>query len=132
MAVKKVFKLPKTLGACADLMYELKDEKRIAKKAVEAIETKEKALKAHVIETLPKSKAFGISGKVGCVTVITKEIPQVEDWSKFYKYVSKNKAFDLMQKRLSTGAIQERLDDGKKIPGVIIFKAVTVSLTKAK
>ena len=125
-------KFPKALGACADKMWELREKKRKAKRVVDEIEVEEKALKAYIINTLPKSEASGISGKVANVTVVSKEIPQVEDYSKFYKYVAKTGRFDLMQKRLSVGAINEMFDDGKKIPGLTTFNVVSISLTKAR
>lgn len=124
------FKFPKTMGACADLVYELRNKRLTAQKVAEAIETEEKALREHIINSLPKSQTTGVAGKVARVTVTSKDIPQVEDWPKFYAYVVKNKAFDMMQRRLSTEAVQSRLDEGKKVAGVKVFKAVTLSINK--
>jgi hypothetical protein len=42
----------------------------------------------------------------------------------------RKKAYELLQKRLSATAIQERWDAGEKIPGVEVFTTVGVSLTK--
>lgn len=127
---KPKFKFPKTMGACADRLYELRQKRLDEQKKVDAIEAEEKALKEHIINTLPKSEASGVAGKVARVTVITKEVPQVEDWDAFYKFVKKNNAFDLMQKRLTDTAIKERWENGKEIPGVKHFQATTVSLNK--
>jgi len=129
---KKAYKFPKKMGTCADRLYEIKQQRLDAKKIVDALEAEEKALKQHIIDTLPKSEASGVAGKVARVSVITKEIPQVKNWSVFYKYVKKNGAFDLMQRRLNTAAVNERLDNGEKEKtlGIEIFNAVTVSLNK--
>ena len=121
---------PKTLGACADMLYAIKAERAAAQKIIDEIETREKQLKEHLIQTLPKSEASGISGAVAKVAVVTKEVPQVKDWAKFYAYVAKTKQFELLQKRLSDGAIKERWEAGKAIPGVESFRATTISLTK--
>ena len=93
------FKFPKALGACADLVYSLRQERLAAQKVVDALEEKEKALREHIINTLPKSEATGAAGKLARVTVMTKDVPQVKDWEKFYAYVKKNNAWDLMQRR---------------------------------
>ena len=122
---------PKSLGACADLLFDLKQERLAADKVAAELKARETALIDHIIEKLPKGDA-GAIGKHHKVVVGTKDVPQVaaDQWEVFYKYVAKNKAWDMLQKRLGTEAIKARLDAGKVIPGVKMFKAVTVSLTK--
>ena len=89
----------------------------------------EKALKEHIINNLPKSDS-GAAGKVARVSVVTKDVPQVKDWDAFYKYVSRTKSFDLLQRRLSDAAIKERWENKKQVPGVEAFTVVSVSLNK--
>lgn len=124
------FKIPKTIGACADLLYQTRQKRLDAQKVVDALQAEETALKNHIIDTLPKSEATGAAGKLCRVSVVKKEAPQVEDWDKFYAYVKKTGQFDLMQKRLADSAIKERWNDGKKIPGVKVNSYVTVSINK--
>lgn len=123
-------KIPATIGACADLLYKIRQERLKLQKEVEALEAQEHELREHIIATLPKSEASGVQGKVARVSVVTKDIPQVKDWNVFYEYVRKNKAFDLLQRRLADKAVKDRLEDGKKLPGVELFRATTVSLNK--
>jgi len=127
---KPKFKFPKQLGSCADKLYELRQKRLEQQKVVDAIEAEEKALKEHIINTLPKSEASGVAGKLARVTLVTKEVPQVEDWDAFYKHVKKTGQFDLLQRRLTDAAIKERWEHGKEIPGVKHFQAVTVSINK--
>lgn len=126
----KGFKLPKTLAACADMLYELKTEKSAAQKVVDEIEAKQKALQAHLISTLPKSQATGVSGKLANAKIVTEDVPKVEDWPTFYAHIAKTKSFDLLNKAVNKAAVKERWDAKKKIPGMGTFKAVKVSLTK--
>lgn len=127
---KVVYKFPKMMGACADQIYALRARRQLAQKAVDLIEAEEKALKAHIIENLPKSQMTGASGKTANVKVITKEVPVVDDWDKFHAYIKRTGNFTLMQKRASDGALKELVEAGKKIPGVGTFDAVTLSITK--
>lgn len=127
---KPKFKFPKTMGACADRLYELRQKRLEEQKKVDLIEAEEKALKEHIIQNLPKSEASGVAGKLARVTIVTKVVPQVKDWDAFYKYVKKTGQFDLMQRRINDGAIKERWEAGKEIPGVEHFQAVTVSINK--
>ncbi len=131
MAAKKTYKFPKPMGARADLIYALRAKRQVAQKIVDEIEAEEKALKELIINELPKSESRGVTGKVANVKVIIKDVPQVDDWDKFYEYVRKTKRTDLLQRRPAETAINEILDSGKTVPGVKMFKAVTLSITKA-
>lgn len=126
----KEFKLPKTLGACADRVHDVRRERLDLEKKVELLKAEESALREHIIATLPVSQATGVAGKRARVTVKPKEIPQVDDWSALHKYIKRTGAFDLLQKRLSDGAVLDRLEDGKKLPGVSIFHTKTLSINK--
>lgn len=128
LGVKPV-KIPKALGACADLLYEVRQRRLEADKLAAAWKEQEQRIIDHVVDNLPKESS-GAMGKGYMVRVITKQKPQVKDWDAFWEYVRKNKAYDLLQKRISDGAVQDRLMDKKKLPGVELFTAVTVSLTK--
>lgn len=127
---KKTYKFPKAIGACADKLFALKAERLTQQKLVDAIEAEEKALKAYIIDNLPKSEASGVAGKLARVTAITKEVPQVEDWTIFYKHLKKTGQFELIGKRLSDTAIRERWEAGKEVPGIKHFTVVTLSLNK--
>lgn len=127
---KPKYKFPKALGACADKLFELRAKRLAMQKEVDAVEAEEKAYKEHIINTLPKSEASGVAGKLARVTVVTKEVPQVKDWDAFYKFVKKTGQFDLLQRRLTDAAIKERWEHGKEIPGVEHFNAVSVSINK--
>jgi hypothetical protein len=129
MAAAKPIKLPKTMGACADLLYETREKRLAAQKIVDELAKQEAAVREHIINNLPKSDT-GASGKRARVSVITKQVPQVKDWDKFYAHVKKTGQFELMQRRLADTAIRERWDNGKQVPGVETFGVVSVSLNK--
>lgn len=124
------FKVPKSLAACADLLYTTKARRLEVQKQVDELEKQEIQLKEYIINNLPKSQATGVAGKLARVTLVQKTKPQVQDWDKFYAYVKKNGAFEMLQRRLSDAAIQERWDNKKQVPGVEPFKVTTVSVNK--
>lgn len=127
MATAKPF--PKSMSACADLLYDLRTERLEADKVAAALLEREKALKEHIINNLSKDSS-GAMGKHHKVKVEPKVILQVDDWPAFHAYVSKTKAWDMLQKRISDKAVSDRIADGKKVPGVVEFHTKTVSLTK--
>lgn len=116
----KKFAMPKTIAACVDLYYKLR-ELRLSKQC-EAKETQEEeaAVREHLINVIPKSDATGVTGKLANVTVIQGEAPEVVDVKKFLQYVIKTGSFDLLNvsSMLKAEAAKERWEDGVKIPGV--------------
>lgn len=126
----KSFKFPKSMGLCADRLYELRNKRLEEQKKVEALEAEEKALKAHIIDHLPRSQQTGASGKFANVRIIDKQVPQLQDIEALYGYIRKTKRTDLLQKRLNETAIKELVDAGKTPPGVTLFPVKTISLTK--
>lgn len=124
------FEIPATLGACADLLYELKQERLKQQKVVDALAVYESALRDHIIAELPKSEALGVTGHKARVTVVTKDVPTVKDWDALYAHVRETGHFELLQRRLGDKAVAERWDQGVAVPGVEPFTAVTVSLNK--
>ncbi len=129
-AAKSKFKIPTKIGECADLLYTLKAKRLAAQKLVTAMEENESALKTHIIKKLPKSATSGVAGKLARVSVVTEDVPQVQDWDKFYAHIKKTGDFELLGKRIKKEAIEERWEAKKKIPGVGTFAVTTVSINK--
>lgn len=126
----KPLKFPKTLGACVDLLYQWEQERAIITRQAEQLKPRETQLTDHIFDTFSKDDLNGATGKVAKANVTRTEVPSVKDWPKFYAYVAKNKAFDLLQRRLSSAAIRERWEAKKVVPGVEKFTALSLSLTK--
>ena len=130
MAKPKAF--PKSMGACADLLFKTREARLMADKVAQELKAEEERLKLHIIDNLKKDDT-GAAGKHHRVQVVRKRKYRVDPmkWDNFFVWVSKNKRFDLLQKRISEGAVKETVEEGrKKIPGVEPFDYVDVSLTK--
>jgi hypothetical protein len=122
--------LPADQGALVDLLYRARERRLEMQRETERVERLENQIKNHFIETL-SANSTGLAGRVARVQVETKAVPQIEDWDKFYKYVVKHKAFDLLQRRLNEGAAKERLEAGKGAKaGLTVFRAKKISVTK--
>lgn len=126
----KEFKLPKTLGACADLLFTTRQKRLELQKLVDACSEQEKSLKEHIINTLPKSEATGIAGTLCRVTVVVKTVPSVKNWDDLYAYIKRTSSFELLQRRVVESAVVERWENNKEIPGVERFNAAVVSISK--
>lgn len=123
------FVTPKTMGSCADLLYELRNARLDLQKVIDEVSKKESSIKEHIINTLPKSDT-GAAGQLARVTVKTAPVPQVKDWDVLYKYIKKTGSFDLLHRRLSSKAVEDRWENGKDVPGVEEFMVTSVTLNK--
>jgi hypothetical protein len=133
MATKdKTYKIPATLGACADKMAELDAARAKLGKEDAELKAHYLAIEAHLVDSLPLAKAEGIMGKVAHAVVKRKRIPTLKDWQKFTAHVLKTKDFSLLQHRISTTAVEEQWEAKKTVPGVEGFNRTYISLTKAK
>lgn len=125
-------KIPKTLGACADLLFDTRNQRLALQKEVEALQEQETKLKDHLIAQLPKSQAEGIAGKKARATIVTKQVPKVADWAKLHAYVRRTGEFELLARQVTPSAVAERWEAKQQIPGVEAFTVTTVSLNKTK
>ena len=127
---KKLPKLPKTLGACADRLYELRTEIAALNKQAESLKAERFLIEEHLINNLPKEDARGVSGVQAKANIVTKTVASVKDWDKLYKYILKTKDFSLLKKSVADSSVKERWEAKKAVPGVEPFNVVKVSVNK--
>ena len=126
--MSKPEKFPKSMGACADLLYKYRQERLAADKVAAALKTREQALIEHIIDNLDKGSG-GAVGKTHKVEITKNEKPVVKDWPVFFAWVAKTKSWDLLHKRVAESAFKARIEDNVEIPGWEAFTVVGVSLT---
>lgn len=128
------FKLPKSLAACADLLYTTKAERLAANKIVKAFADIESKIKDHLIRTLPKGDASGIAGKLARVTIVTEPVPSVKDADAVWKWIKAGKGKRdnfIAPPALNMEALKELIEQGKPLPpGIEKFNVVKVSMNK--
>lgn len=132
MAPKKQteFKMPKTLAACADKLYETREKRLELGRKVAELEEIEKKIKEHLIAQLPEQDASGVAGKICRISLVHKEVPYAKDWNEIYKHIKKTGHFDLLGRRLNSKAVEERWENGDKVPGVETYTTTSVSINK--
>ncbi len=117
------FKMPKTLAAAADMLYKTQQERYAIQKKVAELEAIEGAIKARIIDELPKSEATGIAGKMARVYVENKTVVKITDFAAYVLDVATRMkkdpgAVSLLQKRVGETAVKEVWEAGKKLKGV--------------
>lgn len=118
------------LAEKVDLYYSTRQRRLELQHEVDDLQAEETKLKNELIDSISKSDATGVAGKLARITVVTKPKPQVKDWDAFFTYVRRRGAWDLIQRRISEAAVKERWADNKVIPGVEVFNVVDLSVNK--
>lgn len=122
--------VPKTIGGKIDRLFRLRTKRLEQQRAVDDLRAQEREIEDELISTLGKDRLNKAAGKLASVSVQRKTVPSVVDWDKFYKYVKKENAFELLQKRVNISAARERWDDGEDLPGVEQYIDTKISLRK--
>src|SRR5512142_3289627 len=124
-----------TLGALIDALKTARDA-RIERQhemdeELKELKATEADLKHKIINAMESSGQTSSTGKIATSTIKTDLIPRASDWSSIHKYIKKNDAFDLFERRLNKAAVKARLDDGETVPGIEFYEDKDLSLTKA-
>ncbi len=127
-------KFPKTIGPCVDMAYTIRAERIEKQREFDAeiakMKENEAALHEHIFAKFSKQEIGQARGEIATATLTISMVPQPKDWNLIYKYIEKNKAFDLLEKRLAKVAFRDRLEAGEVVPGVEVFQKQDLSLTK--
>ena len=123
-------KIPKTLGACADKLYEMRQERLKAQAVVDKLHEDEKLVQEHLKIQLAANKLDGCKGKVASVSVSVATVATVSDWDAYYAWVLKKKDFSLFTRKLNDSGCRERWENKEVIPGVDPTTILKVSVQK--
>lgn len=127
---KQKLKLPATLGAAVDYLYEMRTKRLALFAVVEQLKSLEHAAKLQLMRKFGKAKLQGAAGSRASMTLTANDVPTPKDWKKIYAHIKKTGDFDLLQKRLSNDAVKARWANNKAIPGVEVFHDTKISVTK--
>jgi hypothetical protein len=109
-----------------------RDERLAADKVAATLKSDETKLRELIISSMLAQKYEGtvVGGRM--TRTVMKLKPVVDDRAAFTQYIYDNHALDLLQFRISTGAIKDRKEAGEVIPGLGEMEEYELSDTKAK
>ena len=124
------YTIPKQLGTCVDKLFILQTKMDALDEQKKKLEDEYNFLETHLINQLPRNKLDGAVGRTAQCRLSKIDVGNAKDWDKLRKYIVKEDAWDLLQKRLSNTACRERWEAKKVIPGVEIFTRISLKLSK--
>lgn len=124
--------VPTSLGACADLLYELRAARLELEHKIEELRAREARVRDYLVGALEAQGLTAVVGGVARAGLTTMHVGRVKDWEAFAAHLFATRDLSLLQRRLNDGALRERWDVGETVPGVEAFLVPKVSLTKAR
>lgn len=116
----------------ATLLRKLKDRKDEAAADLKAAEAAYKEQESIILDLMADQGIASTKIKgVAMLTVSETTMPVAEDWGAIYQFIEDNAMPHLLQRRLSSTAIDELAALGTVVPGVGTFKKTTLSVRKA-
>lgn len=109
----------------------LKDKKDELAKDLKVAEEEYKEQEQIILDLMIEQ---GLSStKIPGVATLTKteqDVPTAEDWGAIYQFIEENQMPHILQRRLSSTAIDELLAQGIVVPGVTKFRKIGLSVRK--
>lgn len=118
------------IGEEIDQLWKLREEIR---ELEDEVKEKKAVLDAKSEAMLGRLREEGMDLARGTrATVSVKEtvVPQVENWDEYYRFIRRNNAFYLLERRAAAAPFRELLESrkGKPVPGVVPFTKRTLNL----
>ena len=104
------------LGQKIDTLFSLREEKLKQNQKVKDIQKEFDGLEKEVISHMQAEDVKAAKGAKASVSVTMGFYPSVYDLEAFANWVVENKKYEMMQKRVSSGAAKEMLDSVNKLP----------------
>ena len=119
-----------SLGEEIDRLWELRERIRKLEDKVKEEKTIFDARQAALMTRIEEEGVAGAQGARAKVSVSTTTVPQVENWDEFYRYIHRNSAYHLLERRPAAAPYRELLATrkGKPVPGVVPFVKRTLNL----
>ena len=117
-------------GVAADMLYELREEKRSLEAEIKTIEERMSELEQQLLGSLDDQGSTMTRGRSASASITESEIAIITDLDALHEYMSENDALYLKQNRLATAAIMELIKAGEVIPGIDIVSKRKISLRK--
>ena len=121
--------IPPSLGDKIDLLFAVRERMRAAQAIFDRFEEDYKAVEKAAAEQMATEHVSGSRGTKATLSISESIVPQVEDWDRFYAFITKHKYFHLLDRRPSVAGCRELFETKGAIPGVVPFTKQKYSLT---
>lgn len=121
---------PMTLKELAHAILESKDLEGELSRRISKLKENREFLQRQVISLMKDMGVDRTGIDVANMAIQTKKYPQPADWDQIYDYIYQNNAGYLLQRRLSSRAINEVFENGEEVPGISFYEQDELSVTR--
>jgi len=128
-------RIPKKLETKIDKLLDLENDIKIAKaqlekspqyKMLKRFEDEYSQLHASLIGQHSVEDLIEARGKKSLLGVTQRTNYKITEWNELCKFISRRKAFDIFQRRVTSSAVIERELAGVEVPGLEKYTSITV------
>lgn len=121
-----------TVGELIDALYEKKQEITAAGKIVSTLKEERDEIIDLLVDHMEAQGISKATGKLAGATLGETIVPQIDDFDKFWRFMKKNDAPYLLEKRPAAAPFRELLENrkGRPIPGLSSFPKKTINTRK--
>lgn len=118
------------VGKLITELYKVREEIREINRGIKELELDKADLEERLIAAMDIQGTELSRNTIATASITEVIVPQVEDWDRYHRFILKNKALHLLDRRPAVVAFRELLivRKGRPIPGVTSFKKRTVRL----
>lgn len=106
------------MGDLSRKLFDLKSKKAELNKEVKGLNPLIEELEKELLTKMREEGLPSISNDLGTVYISPQVVPTVINWDMFYEYVGRTNSFHLLERRLTTTAYREMIENGEEVPGV--------------
>lgn len=121
-----------TIEKLAKIYVKIRNKRRELEEQDKQLKNSLEQISLAMLEICNEQGATTVRTEHGTVSVRTSKSYWTSDWEAFYSFIKANDAFYLMQKRLSSSAIQQFLDENESanLPGLNLKEEQSVVIIK--
>ena len=123
---RKAPNLELRVGQYVTLRDQIRELEDAHKAAMEPFKTALEKLAGVLLQALNTINAESVKTDTGTVYKTTKKSVSIADLDTFWKWVQKNDAYDLLDKKANVKAVEEYLDQHQKLPPGLNWSAIDV------
>jgi len=123
-------KKTKALDTMIDDIFDIRNEIKALNKQVDGLKAQKEEMELKLMEMMDAVGTDQSRSSVATATITETVVPQVTDWDAFWKFIMRNKATYLVERRAAAVAFRETLEQrkGRPIPGVSSFTKRSVGI----
>lgn len=125
-------KLDKDIGSDVKKYLDFKFKISELTKQIDELKEENKDIEENLIIKIESFNLIRADCEIGSVTLKKELTPTVNNWDELYKFIVKNKSFELIQKRIGVTAWRERIESGIVVPGVESFIKKSLSIGRKR